>query len=517
MPIDLAAELDQLVKEGGQAETPSVTAPPPSPSKEPSDYIYRTYQGDDGSNYSVYSNDGKRKAPEHFDAAVSEYSATGKSPKGFTVLQPGVMDSLRKAYESVNQPLQGAAGNIGRQGLQTATAPIMNALKGMGILDQGTVDSIQQSVGGAGEGAGKFMAGMVGTPEGLGTTAGSALGAAATGGTSFLPQMLGTGLGAAAGHFLGGAATGETPTPGDLVTTGALAAAGRGFGEVLKMGVGLGTSQLAQKGVAAKTMELMKSKYGSASNPAILEMMGSNPSDVAKLTGIGLDAITTELRASGAVIMNDVMMSMPRTLTKGAQNTLRAELRKVQQAAMDSLEYVGNPGKLMETFDAFDAAQGNIKAVLVKDFKGMGVPAIQRAIDKADGVLNSFWQTKDKYTPGATILKALKESSAEQGFNPAAFQKTLQNYAQPPGSMMGEVGDIARRGAAYGKGDRDIRVGVPVGKMLNLPGLLGRLNPSKNLGTIYAGKVEGTNPLFNIGATLTGAQAARDYASRKGR
>jgi hypothetical protein len=518
MAIDLGAELDQLVKEDSQAKA----APPsdittPTPPKEPSTYIYRTYEGDDGSKYSVYSNDGKRKAPEHFDEAINTYSATGTSPKGFTVLQPGVVDSLRKAYESVNQPIQGAAGNIGRQGLQTATAPIMNALKGMGILDQPTVDSIQQSVGGAGEATGKFAGSMVNTPEQLGTTAGSALGAAATGGTSLGLQMLGTGVGAAAGHLMGGLAGGGSPTPGDLVTTGALAAAGRGFGEVLKMAVGLGTSQLAQKGVAAKTMDLMKSKYGSAANPGVLEMMGSNPSDVAKLTGIGLDAITTELRASGITIATDIMTTMPRTLTKGAQNTLRAEVRKVQQAAMDSLEYVGNPGKLMDAFDAFDAAQGRIKAAIVQDFKGMGVPTIQKAINNADAALNTYWQTVDKYKPGATVLKALKESSAEQGFNPAAFQKMLQNYAQPPGSMMSDIGDIARRGAGYEKTDKVINASLPIGKMLNLPGFLGRLNPNKNLGTIYAGKVEGTNPLFNIGATLTGAQAVRDFASRKGR
>lgn len=520
MALDFDIGLDRLVKDASQAITPTAPSPIAAPREDVTKdkYSWRTFDGDDGSKFTVYTDNSRRVKHEDFAQAIDSYSETGKNPKGFVVLAPGVLDTLRYGFNAVNAPLQAAAGSVGRQGLQTATAPIMSTLKGMGILDQGTVDSIQQSVGGAGEATGNFLARQVATPQAAMSTLGSAVGAAATGGTSAGLQMLGTGLGAAAGHFLGGAATGDTPTPGDLITTGAMHAAGRGFGEVFKWAVGMGTtSQLAQKGVAAKTMDLMKSKYGSAANPGILEMMGSNPSDVAKLTGIGLDAITTELRAGSSTLIPEIMTNLPRTLTKGAQNTLRAEVRHIQQAAMDTLEHVGNPTKLMEAFDNFYAAQGNIKALLVNDFKGMGVPTIDKAITSTDAVLDTFWKGKDKYTPGVTVLKALRESSAEQGFNPATFQQALQNYAQPPGSMMGEIGDIARRGAEYGKSDKVINASLPIGKMLNLPGWLGRLNPNKDLGTIYAGKVEGTNPLFNIGATLTGAQAVRDYASRKGR
>jgi hypothetical protein len=519
--FDLPGELSRLVQEDGQAKQAVPTSPsmPAPAAKEPSDYIYRSYEGSDGSKYNVYSNDGKRKKPEAFDAAIDQYASSGgKAPKGFTVLQPGgALDWIQQLYESVNQPLQSAAGNIGRHALQHATSPIIDQLRSMGIISPSTAEGVQGGVGRAGAGAGEILASQFNTLPKAASTIGMIGGTALTGGMSAGLQMLGTGLGAGLGYGAGQALGGETPDPGSMITAGAMAAASRGFTELFKWGIGLNTSELAKKQVAAGVMKVMKEKFGSTANPGILEAMGSNPSDVAKLTGIGLDAITGELKASAATLIPDIMTGLPRTLSKGAQNTLRAELRRIQDAGLTSLEGMNKPGAAQYALDSFDTAQTQIKALLVKEFKGMGVPAIQKAINRTEAVLGQYWKQLDQYKPGAMVLQALKDSSAQQGFNPLAFQKTLQNYAQPPGSLMGEVGDIARRGAPYGVMDKELRIGLPIGKALNLPGPFGNLNPSKRVGTIYAGKVEGTNPLFNIGATTTGAQAIRDFVSQKGR
>jgi hypothetical protein len=544
MPFDLAGELANLIgpdtAEAASRPSPSSSSrmpaspasspplppsppPPPPPAKEPSDYIYRTYEGSDGSKYNVYSNDGKRKKPEAFDAAIDQYANTGTAPKNFTVLQPGMMDMMRKAYESVNQPLQSAAGNMGKQALQHVTSPVVDQLKSMGIISPETAEGIQGGVGKAGAGTGEFLASQFNTPGKAAATAGMALGAGMTGGTSVGLQMLGTGLGAGLGYGAGQALGGENPDPGSMITAGAMAAASRGFTELFKWGIGLNTSALAQKQVADKVMGVMKGKYGSTTNPGILEAMGSNPSDVAKLTGIGLDAITGELKASAATLIPDIMTGLPRTLSKGAQNTLRAELRRIQEAGQGVLEGVSKPGAATYALDSFDAAQTKIKALLVQEFKGMGVPMIQKAINRTEAVLGQYWQQLDQYKPGAMVLQALKDSSAQQGFNPLAFQKTLQNYAQPPGSVMGEVGDIARRGAPYGVGDKTIELNLKLNR-LGLPGWLGDVGVQKKLGTVYAGggvgdrmKLGMVNKLFNIGATTSGAEAVRDFTSQKGR
>lgn len=524
MPVDLNAELDALVQ---QSATAPVQGAPSTPPMERKDWIQRTYNGDDGSQVTVYSNDGKRKSAELFDKAVQHYASTGKDMKGFLVLQPGVLDTLRSAYERVNQPVQQMAPQVGASIMQRLTnpagVPIAGLLQKMGVLTPEHMQSIQDFAGGVGSTLGRAAVAPVSTPEGAGMALGTAAGAALSGGFSLAPQMALTGLGAMAGHQLGGRLGGGAPPIENTIVAGATAAAAQGFGEVLKYGLGLATkgafstSQLAEKQVSKGITDLVKSKYGQAgsANAQVLEMIGSNPKDVARLTNMGVDAILGDLKAATPQLRVDIMQQMPRTLTVGAQNTVRAQLRRAEDAAVQYMEDIGTKGAEQYFMDTFTNAKRGVAQAIVDDFKGMSKPALQRAVAQADAIMDGYAQSLNTYKPGATLLKALRESSAEGGFNARAFQQTLQGYQQPAGSFMEQVGEVARRGGGADAIDEARSLNLKLNRLADLPFGLGNLGVQIPGGTQYAGKVEGTMPTLDAFGSVYGNQAIRDYLSKK--
>src|SRR5262245_35070684 len=56
----------------------------------------------------IYSTTGEKQPKAAFEAALNAYNA-GKPTPGFTVLEPGMMNTARTLFEMVNQPVQNAA------------------------------------------------------------------------------------------------------------------------------------------------------------------------------------------------------------------------------------------------------------------------------------------------------------------------------------------------------------------------------------------------------------------------
>lgn len=531
--LGLDTALSALVSPSSQQTTvvPTQAAPIPTDvsaaaQSEPSDFIYRIYPGSDGSQITIYSNDGKRKPGAAFDQAVERYADTGKAPNGFTALTPGMLDIMRKGFEAANQPLQRILPSVGSSIGSELAKPISGTLQHYGIISPQSAQSMQQTAGDIGQGAAQLAANSIATPEQAGSTIGTIAGSYMTGGMSILPQIIGAGLGSAAGYMAGGLATGAEvgPTLTPALIAGGLAAASQGGAGAIRYVLGRGVGSNAQKQVAGDLMDFIKSRYGSTGNVAVLEQMASNPADLAKITKIGLDGIMTDFNSVYSGMKSDILQAtynLPKTLSTGAQNTIRAQISRMTDAGKAMLEGVGDANTTTKATTAFQEAMVNVGKAIEADYPKVDQAQMKTALTKVDAVLRQYWTNLNQYKPGAALLSALKEAGADNGFNAGKFQVALQRFAEPPGSAMADVGNIARRGAEYGTVDRPSPYGahINIGKYIGIPSgtpVLSKLgNIGGNAGTSYAGTVRGTYPATTSVATAAGAQAVRDFLDRK--
>jgi hypothetical protein len=484
---------------------------------EPLDYIQREYNSEDGEKITLYSTTGKRKSPKDFDEAIQKYALTGEAPPGFTALSPGIMNTLRSGFEAVNQPLQKGLPQVGAAiGGLAATSPLAILFQKMGVLPEGTSESLTGKGVSAGSSVGESIASSVDTPGKAGAAAGQVGAALATGGTSLLPTIGGAALGGGLGYLAGSSMTGEGIDPGPIATAAITAGFAEGGVGVLKNLLGLGLSQLANKQISTDIMNLLKSRYGSAAgqNPAILEGMMSNADDLAKLTRIGMKGIMSDFDAVASGLKDDIMRTMPRSLSKGGQNTLRSELRSIIEASKDMLD---NPGMANQAaVDAVNKAKLAIRNVISNDFSNMSPGVVSSALQKADSVIVDYAASIDKFKPGSMLLKALKDSGARDGFQPQAFQEEIAKYLGSD-SLMESAGSIARRGASYGAKDTPVSAKVPVGKMLGLPSFMDKyvnIGPS-NIGTKYAGTIRGASPSATAAVAASGNDAIRSFMGER--
>ena len=464
--------------------------------------------------YSIFSSDGEPKSKAEFTKAINQYAEDKSTPEGFAVLPPGGQQFFRRLFEAGNQPIQEAARGL-------AESPTPGLADPNKPYDPRVGQPVSEQLAALLHGAQQIPLAVTSTfnkPETAGALAGQIGAAAATGGSSLPIQIGAAMLGTGAGRMAGGALTGGRPQPGEAVKQAVLAGGVTTATGALKIFMGRGLSQQAREGMAGDLVAMLKTKHSSiSSDPKALEAIASTPSGAADFVQQGVKALRGDADILGKSMLADVQLALPRNLSKGTQNTFRAEIRKFISASNDLLDNIGDAKSMQAAYkNIYDAKQAMGQLVL-NEFKGQ--TTLPQTVMKLKTVFNNQEAAAARFEDGAQVIAAMKNAS-KNGFNPRLFQQEMRNvFKANPGSAMNEAGILAGRPAggypamqAGGTGAdisqmidqaRSINVGVP---------FLKKLGVSANIpiGSSYVGTVPKQNPT----ATMIGNAAIRSYFSK---
>lgn len=454
---DPSALLNTILQKLGADTVASQPAAPPAPLRGVQ--MDGTYRGKD---VTIYTSTGDSHTAEEFDAALGAYNKTGKAPQGFTVLEPGVMSTLRSGFETARAPLRKAV-----EELDDPNLPLNKYLPGF-------VSAVP-----------KFLARQVNeqvkTPEKAGLligtiAAGPLLGATAAtttlAGRLSVPTLVGNALKTVAGAGIGGAAadiaTGEEVDPGKLGVELGIIAVGSGFQGVVSHVVG----KYVRPDLQGKVMDDMKNailkRYGPniANNPNGIDLAASSP-DVLYQMGRQMSAgIRGTVDAVAGNMLNDINAVLPMRLSVGLQATFRARTRDLARAGNAMLDAGADQGALRAATADFNAATANIGDLVknqVAEFVQQARPSMtnmQPMISKVHGVLSKYHADMTQFEEGAQFMGYLNKATQGKGFDPLIMKDQLLNaYGHNRTALVKEVQDILAGRT----------VGFPQSELTNLP------------------------------------------------
>ena len=391
---------------------------------------YRGIQAEyKGTPVTVYSTTGQNRTEAEFNTALQHYSDTkGESPEGFIVLTPA--DRARRVYEqSINQPMQRAAGSAGETVAQTLAPTGFGYLAGkLGLISPQTAQQFDRSVGQFGREEGQSLAETVNTPGKMGAAIGMA-GSTFVPGVGIVPNIVKTALGATAGAAALKTATGEPATPGDLAPhfiQGALTGTMQG---VLSHFMTKYLSPDLQEKVATDIFNTMKSRYPNlANNPSTFEAYASSKEGLQGMSQHLAEGLRGSVdKMADATLQSIKGAALPRGLSVGEQATLRARIRDFTLAGNTYLNDIGAGKDIGPAVKALDVSRQGIMDYLTSVFPKLN-PAAQV---KLTAELAQQQRALDTFQEGVQVLRILRESSGTGGFNPVAFAKGILGEKNP--------------------------------------------------------------------------------------
>jgi hypothetical protein len=437
-------------------------------------YIQHDFADEAGNKVTAYSKDNKPRSVSELQAAAEQFVNTGKAPEGTIVLRPGIVNALRSGYEAVNQPIQRGAAAIAGATLapnemppelaqMMQTNPDYRFALGM---NRGVIPQAAESVSTPGR-AGMTAATLAVSPALKAVTKTTELGAA---GAPMVMNMLRNmglmGSAATAGNVGGKLATGEPlqglslghgveiPFAADVVIPFTAAAATQGFMGVLSHFVNRYMSPNYGQKIAKEVFDEVKGQYPDLKNdPVLLDAAVSVPAKLARVTQIMSKGLRGDLEDNVTTMVADINQILPRRLTTGTQNTVRAQVRAIIRAGDDILDNLGNADAKAAAEQALTDAGHKIYNAVAAEFKAMKAPdqiamRVDKLIESKIGkpALQQFYE-------GADVLAALKRSGAANGFNASAFVNEIRGTSQAnPGSLIDKVGRIAGQGTPLTEG-----------------------------------------------------------------
>lgn len=441
-----------------------------------------------GKPVTVYSTTGDKRTEEDFTAALARYNATGTAPQGYTVLQPGVMNTLRSGFEAVNQPVQRALPAIGGAVGHAVVNPpgLTTALQGLGLLSPEAAQTIETAARGPGRTIGAGVGGLIGsqvnTPEKLAMTAATAavapylpLASVARLGAAAVPEAVAGVAGAAAPAVRGalsianilkagglaggvgagasavaGTATGTMPTLGRAAAEFGIAAAGGSFNSVLGHFMTTYVHPDQQEAALGGIVDTMKARYPHlADDPHLMDMAVSSKEKLASMTQQMSGPLRESYDAVSSTMIQDINAIAPQALSVGQQATLRAKMRTLDRAATRYLDTIlerapgtsGAPSVNQHALAALGAAKTD-----VIDFVSDAFPMARSNAAIVGGVTQTLQRQMGalaQYEEGAQVLGWLQRSGAAKGFDPMTFARTIQGeYQAQPGSLLHQTGQL---------------------------------------------------------------------------
>lgn len=478
-------------------------------------YISMPYRGSDGEiHVTVHSTTGDRHSKDDFDKALTDWQS-GKEPKGYTFLEPGVVNWLRDKFNIASRGAQSVTGSVGR----VAAVPGNIAAKAgelTSILPSGSAEGISQT----GENVGRFISKqMLGTPENALTTALS-VGAgpwvnSVSGALSMLRQAAVTGGSQLVGKQLFGDNSGDfTKNLIESAMVGVVGAGTQGIVGALKGVFHLGVGEQAQREAAKQIVDKFKSaNRGLTYDPTTLEAWASTPQGLRDITQVGVGALRGQLDEITGTVISQMNQRLPSRLSVGSQNTIRAQLRTLESAGRDFL-HATSVADANVAQQAMDTARGNIYNAVSSQFTAPSAKVTTQSI------MAGFNHRLDQFRVSAQMLNVLRESGADHGFNAAAFQQLIKNrfMSTGPGSFAADIGRAAFRGADPSQGtDVAVRGGVNIAKLLGLENVpaLRHLNMSVPLGNKYVGSIPGTYPRTTGAVNAVSIPTIKEYLERE--
>lgn len=473
------------------------------------------YADEKGMPVTIYSTSGNKRTLEEFRQVAESYVLDKKQTKGFTVVpKDSPHDVIRGFYESnINQPLQEGAQALGQK---MAQAP-------------------EQGAGGLGQvarllsGAPGYAASTVNTPEKLGAAIGGTAAAIGSAGMSLAPQALmsaaGTGAGYLLGQYAGGSNKGQGPGTviGEPLMAAAAGAASQGFVGMIKAGLGRSVTQKANEGMALKLRELIETKYPHLAKlgPDGVNALASTKDGLADLMKIGVSGLRESADDTASNFVSLLNQNMPRTLKKATQEEVAGLIKEHTKLANKMLDNIGDEEAITTTSAEMTKVLGQVKNLVVGEFSKPGSTDLMAATAMRR-ILNAYTKNIEGFQDGATLLKLMKKSEAQLGFNSSRFQKVIydelkNNPAYGGGSQfINEAERIAFRGGQPGL-DRPVNFGVRLSDVL--PGSLKATKLGRAVSGINLGKEIGTKYSGNFPKSLEGTAvsipALKEYLDRK--
>lgn len=454
----------------------------------------------------IYSTTGELRKDAEFREAFKEWQDTGEAPKGFMVLEPGVMSTLRRGFEAVNQPLQQGARALD-QGSEAVTQRLVNLARGAVGAQPLPSQPLQPGVGMPAS----SVASSVSTPEKLGATLGTAAGAAASGGLSLPLQAAATGLGAAAGSALSTGLTGEGLQLGRAATEGIVAGLGQGALGLAKWAIGNGMSRQAGEGVAKELGDYLKTRHPELANdPNLVDLAMKSKDFISKVTQAGMKGLRQDFQSVQDDILTSLNTRLPNTLSRSSAAEIRNHAKTWFDLGNDLLDNLGDPEKYAKIKAAMSATKDDMETTLMQQFKSASDPVKQRAILQLSDVVDKQKEALMKYADTADLLGVLKKANAGQQFDERLLQQELLSRLNAsgrplPGEAVQAAVQAAGRGAPLTSGlDTEI-----IGRH-KLPSFLGGFNVGP-FGQKYIGSVLGSVPAQNMYGAVAGRDAMRRF------
>lgn len=465
----------------------------------------------------IFATDGAPRTKSEFTAAFSEYSDTLKAPKGFAVMEPGMLASMRKSFEAVNQPVQkhlpGAMGAIAERAVQAN--PLSNAIgvtaEKLGLVKPETRAAVPQQAAQVGQGTGQFLAESVNTPEKAGGVLGGLAAVPFTGGASLPLQMLRAGGASAAGRMIGSSSTGSGIEPGKALVEGMIAAGAQGFSGAMRALIGGSMSQQAQQKVAAGIVDMVKTKYPHLiGRSEALDAIASTKGGVTDIIQMALGGLKTDFKSAIDDVLVTVNSRAPHTLSRTTSHQIRTNLDKFYKSAAEYIDNTGSDVNIAKSASvSMRKAEENI-ATALNDAYGKSPQTVEAIMESIRSSLGSKISNMKQYE---ALIQALKRSTNEKGFTVQAFQKEVQGYFKSrPGSMLHEAGRLAGRGTDIA--DTGIDRTVIPSKRFNVPYTGGKLGFSTPpMGKKYVGQVQAPEP--NYLGQITGRAAIQSFIGKR--
>lgn len=475
-----------------------------------------TYVDEKGMELAVYSTTGNKATESEFQKVADDY-IKGKITKGFTVTPANSpTDVMRGFYESYNQPLQQGAAKLSETLGQAPT-------QGYGGLGQ---------VARLLSGVPKFAAESVNTPEKLGAAVGSGVAGAATGGMSLAPRMLiggaGTGAGYLAGQLAGGSTTGQgARTKLEPLVAAVVGAASEGFVGLVKAGLGRSVTQKANEGMAVQLRELLESKYPQLAKQGVdgINALAGTKTGLKELTQIGVRG----LRESSTEIAENFVNTVNQTATRTGPQIMKKSTQKelvdlVKQHVMLShkvLDNLDNPEVQTTTREVMEDTVSKIRGLIIKEYSKPGTVDMVTAA-KTKQAIQAYKQGMEALQDGAEVLKLMKRSESQLGFDAGSFQrevfKELQANPEFGGTsnFMQKVQEVAFRGEKPGV-DAPMNFGLRLSNVMPKSlqvGPLGRAISGINLGKEIGTRYHGNFPT-SLEGTAVSIPALKEYMERK--
>lgn len=430
-----------------------------------------TYKGKD---VTIYSTTGDKRTEADFAKAMADYGKNGTIPKGYTVLEPGMMNTLRQGFEAVNQPLQEQARrfDMGIPAIGNPPTPA-NAGPVAELLARRTPGNPEGIAGGdpSQPAIAQSIAASVNTPRKAAMTgvlaalpAVSAPVSIAKAGGGYALSKAGLFGNMAKAAVAGGtipslvdmATGGDNPEPyakaaGDAVvaglTNGVQGVLGHFITKYLKADV--------QEEAARNIIKPIAEKYkGYGSDPTLFDAVASSPKQLEDMTAQLSKSLMGSAEKVAGEYKDQLVSVLPRAMSVGDQATLRAHMRRVTEKAQDALDYMGSPKDAAIAQQAMDQAIRNTGKFLTDRMQAQGIKNMSKTDAAIAGIMGDFKREMMNFNEGVHVLSAMQRSGQQNGFDPMAFREALldMNYRSGgPQSLLAKVGNELGMGASLNK------------------------------------------------------------------